>query len=212
MRECIDGPTPLHLADAPTPGCGKTLLIQVLLAPALGRAPALMAHAGGRNDEETRKRLTALLASGCRAAVFDNLSGRTDSPALAAALTATAGPIACSAAAEMTSFSPVTITWAATSNNASLTLELARRSLRMRLDATTERPWQRTGFRHPDLLAWTLANRPALVAAVLTMDRAWIDAGRPPGAARARHVRIVGACGGRRPDGGRPRGVSLQPG
>lgn len=180
VRECIDGPTPLHLADAPTPGCGKTLLIQVLLAPALGRAPALMAHAGGRNDEETRKRLTALLASGCRAAVFDNLSGRTDSPALATALTATAWTDRVLGRGEMTSF-PVTITWAATSNNASLTLELARRSLRMRLDATTERPWQRTGFRHPDLLAWTLVNRPALVAAVLTMARAWIDAGRPPG-------------------------------
>jgi hypothetical protein len=80
----------------------------------------------------------------------------------------------------MTTF-PVTTIWAATSNNASLTLELARRSVRMRLDATTERPWQRTGFRHPDLMAWTLAHRPALVAAALTMGRAWIDAGRPSG-------------------------------
>jgi putative DNA primase/helicase len=80
----------------------------------------------------------------------------------------------------MTTF-PVTTVWAATSNNASLTLELARRSVRMRLDTSTERPWQRTGFRHPDLMAWTLAHRPALVAAALTMARAWVDAGRPEG-------------------------------
>jgi hypothetical protein len=89
VRELIDGPLPLYVADAPSPGCGKTLLIQVLLTPALGRPPALMAHAGGRNDEETRKRLTALLVSGARVAVFDNLRGKLDSAALAAALTAT---------------------------------------------------------------------------------------------------------------------------
>src|SRR5207245_64846 len=56
-----------------------------------------------------------------------------------------------------------------------------RRSVRMRQDAANERPWQRTDFRHPNLVEWTQAHRPALIAAALTMGRAWIDAGRPPG-------------------------------
>jgi putative DNA primase/helicase len=180
VRELIDGPTPLHVAEAPGPGHGKTLLMQVLLVPALGRPPALMPFTSGRTDEESRKRLTALLTSGCRAAVFDNLRGRLDSAALATALTAGVWTDRILGRTEMISF-PVTTIWAATANNATLTLELARRSVRMRLDATTERPWQRTGFRHPDLMAWTFANRAALVAAALTMGRAWIDAGRPPG-------------------------------
>jgi putative DNA primase/helicase len=180
VRELIDGPTPLHVAEAPGPGHGKTLLLHALLAPALGRPPALMAHPGGRNDEEMRKRLTAILASGCRAAVFDNLHGRLDSAALATALTAREWTDRLLGRTEMTSF-PVTIIWAASANNATLSLEMARRSVRMRLDAGAERPWQRTGFRHSNLMAWTLEHRPALVAAALTMGRAWIDAGRPPG-------------------------------
>ena len=44
-----------------------------------------------------------------------------------------------------------------------------------------ERPWQRSGFRHPDLMVWVRANRARLVAACLTLGRAWIAAGRPRG-------------------------------
>ena len=36
-RELIDGPTPLHLIEKPTPGVGASLLVQALTWPALGR-------------------------------------------------------------------------------------------------------------------------------------------------------------------------------
>ena len=50
-----------------------------------------------------------------------------------------------------------------------------------------ERPSQRSGFRHPRLIAWVRANRARLVAACLTLCQAWIAAGRPKGG------RVVGS-------------------
>lgn len=54
---------------------------------------------------------------------------------------------------------------------------------RVRLDARVERPWLRGGFRHADLLGWTLAERRRLVAAALTLARGCLADGAPPGAA-----------------------------
>jgi hypothetical protein len=56
---------------------------------------------------------------------------------------------------------------------------MARRLVRIRLDPHVERPWQRTDFRHPDLMTWVRANRPRLVAACLTLCQAWIATGKP---------------------------------
>jgi putative DNA primase/helicase len=181
LRECIDGPTPLHVIDKPMPGTGATLLVTALLIPALGRAVPLTTQ--GRDEEETRKRLTSKLAAGAPVMVLDNLHGRLDSAALSAALTATTWEDRILGRSETVTL-PVRAVWAATSNNASLSLELARRAVRIRLDAGCEMPWQRTAFAHPDLVGWALAHRGELVAAALTLCRAWVDAGRPKGPRR----------------------------
>jgi hypothetical protein len=70
---------------------------------------------------------------------------------------------------------------AATGNNPEFSNEMARRLVRIRLDPHTDRPWQRSDFRHPDLMSWVRANRARLVAACLTLCQAWIAAGRPRG-------------------------------
>jgi hypothetical protein len=44
-----------------------------------------------------------------------------------------------------------------------------------------EQPWQRSSFRHPDLMVWIRANRGRIVAACLTLCQAWIAAGKPRG-------------------------------
>ncbi len=54
--------------------------------------------------------------------------------------------------------------------------------VRIRLDARSDQPWRREGFRHPDLMIWGRANRARLVAACLTLCQAWASAGRPPAA------------------------------
>jgi hypothetical protein len=41
------------------------------------------------------------------------------------------------------------------------------------------RPWERTGFKHPDLLEWVKGKRGLLLAALLTIARAWYIAGKP---------------------------------
>jgi hypothetical protein len=75
----------------------------------------------------------------------------------------------------------------ATGNNPQFSNELARRLVRIRLDAHVDQPWLREGFRHADLLGWVRQNRARLVAACLTLGRAWIAAGRP------RHRQTLGS-------------------
>lgn len=62
--------------------------------------------------------------------------------------------------------------------------ELARRIVRVRSDASQDRPWLRRGFRHPDLRLWARANRGELVWASLTLIQAWLARGRPLGTHR----------------------------
>ena len=54
---------------------------------------------------------------------------------------------------------PTNTTWIATGNNPEFSNEMMRRLVRIRLAPQTDRPWQRSGFRHPDLIAWVRANR-----------------------------------------------------
>ena len=59
---------------------------------------------------------------------------------------------------------------------------MVRRIARIRLDARSDQPWRRDGFRHPDRMIWVRANRARLVAACLTLCQAWASAGSPPAA------------------------------
>jgi len=55
----------------------------------------------------------------------------------------------------------------------------------IRIDPKIDRPWERDGgqFRHPNLLQWVSGTRGRLIAAALTLLRAWVAAGRPEGQA-----------------------------
>jgi site-specific DNA recombinase len=66
--------------------------------------------------------------------------------------------------------------WAATGNNLAFSRELARRVVWIRLDARMETPEQRTGFRHPDLLAHVRRHRAELVHAALPASWAAVRA------------------------------------
>jgi hypothetical protein len=57
---------------------------------------------------------------------------------------------------------------------------MPRRCYRVRLDANAAQPWMRGGFKY-ELPAYAAENRGKVVAALLTMARAWIAAGRPKG-------------------------------
>jgi hypothetical protein len=112
--------------------------------------------------------------------LIDNLRRPLDSSALAAALTAPFWEDRVLGVSETTRL-PIRCIWIATGNNPEFSGEMARRLVRIRLDARVDQPWRRNGFRHPDLIAWVHANRADLVAACLSLCRGWIAAGRPRG-------------------------------
>jgi hypothetical protein len=176
VRELIDGPVPLHAIDKPAPGTGATLLVDVALWPALGRPLEILTEA--RDEDEWRKRLTSVLLAGRSAILIDNVRRRLESAALAGALTATVWQDRLLGRTEIVRM-PMRAIWIATGNNLAVSNEVARRTIRIRLDARKDRPWLRTGFRHDDLRAWVRAHRGELVWAALVLTRAWLVAGRP---------------------------------
>lgn len=178
VRDLIDGPTPMYLIEAPSAGTGKGLLAHMLALPALGSPPLLMPPAA--NEDETRKRITAVLLELPEGILMDNVADGIDSPSLAAALTATVWTDRVLGRSEARSM-PVRATWMATGNNPSLSREMARRVVRVRLDSGTERPEERTRFRHRQIERWGLRHRGALVGAALTLVQAWVAAGMPEG-------------------------------
>ena len=180
-RDLIAGHTPLHLFEAPSPGTGKTLLVHALTYPASGRPPPQMTEC--RSEEEWRKRITAKVAEGPSVFVIDNLQRRLDSAALSSLLTTDVWEDRLLGQSKMVRF-PVRAAFAATGNNPSVSNELARRTVRIRLDSGEERPWVRGGFRHENLMTWAAAYRAELVWAALTLVQAWIVEGRPSGTAQ----------------------------
>jgi hypothetical protein len=76
---------------------------------------------------------------------------------------------------------PVRCVWLLTGNNPAFSSEMARRTIRCRLDAKRDQPWLRTGFRHANIVRWAHQNRGKLVWAALTLIQHWIAVGRPPG-------------------------------
>lgn len=178
LRDLVDGPTPLYLIEAPAAGTGKGLLAHMLTLPALGAPPVLLPPAG--NEEETRKRLTAALVDLPEAILLDNVTRSIDSASLAAALTATMWTDRLLGRSETRSVR-IRATWIATANNPSMSREIARRIIRIRMDAQAERPEERAGFRHRHLARWAADHRRELIAAALTLVQAWLAAGAPMG-------------------------------
>lgn len=173
VRRMVDGPTPAHLIEAPRPGSGKSLLARTLSIVSLGRHPEATPFSD--NEEERRKALLTALAAGRPVVFIDNVKGRVDSPTIEGMLTATSW-----ADRELGRIGEIVVpnyaTWVITSNNADVSLDFARRSVRIRLDPQVERPEERTGFRIAEPLeTWTVRNRNRLVSACLTLIDRWLE-------------------------------------
>jgi hypothetical protein len=178
-RDFITGPTPLHLIDKPIHGTGATLLAKVALMPALG--PNVPTRTQPTNEEESRKGITTALLTMSPAVVLDNLSGVINSATLSKVLTDDNWDDRHLGTLTNVSIA-VRAVFVATGNNVQLSGELSRRTVPIRLDAKSDRPWQREiEFKHPALQAWATEHRGALVAAALTLWSAWLAEGRPAG-------------------------------
>jgi hypothetical protein len=177
VRPLIDGATPLHAIDASTPGTGKSLLADVATMVFAPNGAKIMT--AGRDDEEWRKRITAKLMTASSHLLIDNVKGKLTSGDLAAALTVKNEWEDRLLGTSTTVRVPVRCTWIATGNNLEFSDEIARRTVWIRMDAKVERPWKRTGFKHPDLRGWVKEHRADIVTALLTFVRKWVEDGKP---------------------------------
>lgn len=175
-RHAFDGPAPLFLCDSNAAGVGKSLLFDTLSIIVTGGKAARMAHP--RDDEEARKRVTSLAIAGDPLVLIDNIRGDLGSPSLEAAITGQTWSDRLLGASKMVTL-PLNVIWLATGNNVSLTSDMARRTLHIRLQTALERPEEREGFTHPRLLRWVMKRRAALLGAALTILRGYWAAGRP---------------------------------
>jgi hypothetical protein len=175
IRQAIHGHVPLALLDATRPGTGKSLLAELVALIATGRKAAMMG--APYDDDEWRKRISATLADGATIIVIDNVRSRLQSAALDLALTSHTvqerilGQSKNGVYAQRAS-------WMATGNNLQLGGDMPRRCYWIRMDAHTDKPWRRGGFTH-NLEEWVPAHRGELIAALLTLARAWFAAGKP---------------------------------
>lgn len=176
MRQLIDGHTPLHLVEASTPGTGKTLLVQAIFQVCYGGDISSMTEC--KDDAEWSKQITAKLMTGQPIFFIDNVSRTLASAKLASVITSRTWEDRILGASQML-IAPIEHVFVATGNNISASDEVVRRLVRCRLNAHVEKPWQRTGFRHPELLKWGAQHRSELVAAALTLIQTWLDRDRP---------------------------------
>lgn len=176
VRDLIDGATPLHNIEAPTPGSGKGLLMKALLMPGVGGRHVTCGAAA--DNEEWEKRLVSFLRLSPQALVIDNVNEKVTSGFLCTALTEPVITSRLLGVSQQVTI-PVRSAWVMTANNPKFSDEVARRTIRIRVDAGVEHPEDRAGFRHPDLLAWAAARRGALIAACCLLVQSWFVAGAP---------------------------------
>lgn len=166
---------PLFGFTAPVMRSGKSLLSEAVAIIATGAPAPAMAVSGDR--EEIRKGVASILREGHAVINLDNIEHPLGSPDLARAITQPEYADRLLGESRLLRL-PTNTMWMATGNNLAFRGDLAVRALLCRLDARVERPEERQ-FSIADLKAHIARHRPALVAAALTILRAYHVAGRP---------------------------------
>ncbi|TPG58027.1 hypothetical protein EAH89_08620 [Roseomonas nepalensis] len=165
---------PLFAFAAPVAGSGKSKLVDLTSVIASGRAASVVTQ--GKNEEETEKRIGALLLAGVGLIAIDNCEAPLGGEFLCAALTQQMVRTRILGRSEVPEL-PTNVLLTATGNNLTLVGDMTRRTIMARLDPGCERPELRTFNRDP--IAEVKADRPRYVIAALTALRAFFVAGQP---------------------------------
>jgi len=178
VRPLIDDLVPLAAFDKPQQGTGATILCHAVAVIATGTEGGTMG--GYRNDEEWRKSITSTLMKGQTVVIIDNVDGVLYSPSLATVLTTPIWKDRLLGHSE-DALIPNTVCWMANGNNLKLKGDLPRRAYWVKIDAQEAQPWLRPPekFLHPHLIPWLKEHRGEILAAILTLARAWVMAGKP---------------------------------
>ncbi|MCJ2080730.1 hypothetical protein [Methylobacterium sp. J-090] len=165
---------PLCAIRAHSPGTGKSYLVDLASVVATGRRCPVIA--AGKTEEETEKRLGALLRDAVPVVSIDNVNGElggdmlcqmTERPLVRVRI------LGKSEAPELECRSAVF----ATGNNLTLLGDMTRRAILCTLDARVERPELREFAFDP--VARVLEDRGRYVAAIITIIRAYRSCGSP---------------------------------
>lgn len=175
IREMIDGFCPIHFVVKPEAGTGASLFIDAITAIPLGEPAAPQVEK--KDIEEQRKNFTSFLTTGGEFFRLDNLNFRLAGSVLALAATSREWEDRLLSTNTLARFL-IRNGFIAAGNNTQVSDEISRRCLPIRLDAKRN-PKKGRKFKHKNLMAWVMANRADLVAAVLTVVKAWIAKGKP---------------------------------
>ncbi len=175
-RPAIDGPCPLFLVDGNVAGAGKGLIVNVMSTIATGRESSVLVHM--TNEDEERKRITAMLEKGPALARIDNIRGTLGSGAFDALLTSTIWEDRRLGKTEVMTL-PAQTVWCATGNNVQIDGDTTRRTIHCRMVSDVEKPENRDDFKHPHLLRYCRQERTKLIGAALTILKDFYKAGAP---------------------------------
>lgn len=165
---------PAHAIDATSMATGKTLLCDVISMLATGRSAAAISM--GQTREEFNKRLFSVLLQGDPVVVIDNIDQDVSSDEFCSVLTAPEWQNRVLGESE-TRVVPTNVLFLPNGNNIRFKGDMITRVIVCRMDAGMENPGARRFDR--DLRVFVPENRPQLVAAALTVLRAFVVAGRP---------------------------------
>jgi putative DNA primase/helicase len=174
VRPALGAAVPIHVADAPQAGTGKSYLGDLAASIAIGsRCPATPFT---KDEAELEKRLTASILAGHPIVSLDNASAPLGTSFLNQMISQSMldlRPLGSSGLVRVPNMYSVF----ANGNNVTIAADLVRRTLRSLLDANMENPETREFSGDP--VRTVLANRGKYIAAALTIARAYIVAGRP---------------------------------
>lgn len=179
IRPAIIGNVPMHCITSPIERTGKTKLASEVLGGIYIGAPVPAMQITGSEDERD-KRLLSLLLAGRRLVHFDNVNDMLDSPVLASLLTTAfyeGRILGVSKSIEVPNY----LVTVSTGNNLRATGEMAKRIVPIQLLPTQDHPEQRTEFKHPDIAAYVVQRRRAILECLAGMVLNWVDAGQPLG-------------------------------
>lgn len=175
LRTILPPPYPWFVITAPQPGSGKTLLAKAIgIVHGMVTRPELPSE-----SEEQRKMITTILSdTTAPVALFDNLAGVVRSSVLEALLTSVSWSDRLLGVNRNLSLTNDRL-WLGTGNNAKIGGDLARRTYDIAIDPKRPDPFLRTGFSIVNLEEWMEQHRGRYLAALLTVARGWVLAGKP---------------------------------
>lgn len=177
IRHLFDEGVPLFAVDAPRQGSGKTKIVKSISNLWFGRPMAVTPYTS--DPEEMKKQLCALLMSGERVVLFDNVSTttRVNDSTLNALLTSGRSTFRELGSQRMLDIDS-TATFFMTGNNLRIVGDMIRRTIRLQIDPEGLHPMDRK-FKIDPLETYVLDHRVELLSAALTVLIAFHKAGCP---------------------------------